>query len=539
MEKQILQADYTKIRQPKQLVLPLNAEYLIAKDEPVRLLDQVLEELDYTALYLTYSEKGRNPAVDAVTLFKIVVYAFSQGTYSTRKIETACQYDVRYRYLLQGYRVPDHNMIYRFIKHHLEECMSELFSQLVKKLIEYGEITLTQVFLDGTKIEANANKYTFVWKKSVEKYRAKLQEKAKEYLQTELQMTDLSEPVSVKDLKRALRSLGNRIKKEKIVFVYGSGKRKTPLQRQYETVEEMLNRAQFYEEALEIMGNDRSSYSKTDPDATFMHMKEDHMRNSQLKPGYNVQVAATGEYIAGILINADRNDYYALIPMIELLEEAYPEEKIGKLVADAGYESEEGYDYLSQKGIGSYIKPSNHEYSKTKKYRRDMEFRLAMQYDKEHDTYTCKNGRKLTYNGTRTKKNRNGYVSESRIYKCEDCSNCPYYGKCYKGKYTKTIQINEKFDSFRAESEKNITSEEGNLLRVNRSIQAEGVFGITKQDMGFDRFLRRGVQGTLTEYLLLACGFNINKLHHRIQEGRLGQDLLIPAKMQKKEEKTA
>ena len=262
MGKQILQADYTKNRQPKQLVLPLNAEYLIAKDEPVRLLDQVLEELDYTALYLTYSEKGRNPAVDAVTLFKIVVYAFSQGTYSTRKIETACKYDVRYRYLLQGYRVPDHNMIYRFIKHHLDACMSELFSQLVRKLMEYGEVTLRQVFLDGTKLEANANRYTFVWKKAVEKYRGKLQEKAKEYLQGELQMADLSEPVSVKDLKRALRSLGNRIKKEKIVFVYGSGKRKTPLQRQYETVEEMLNRAQFYEEALEIMGNDRSSYSK-------------------------------------------------------------------------------------------------------------------------------------------------------------------------------------------------------------------------------------------------------------------------------------
>ena len=536
---QFLQKDYTKNRLPKQLVLPTEFEYLIAKDEPVRLLDQVLEELDYTALYLTYSEKGRNPAVDPATLFKIVVYAFSQSTYSTRKIEQACRYDLRYRYLLQGRSAPDHNTISRFIKDHLGECLSDLLSQFIRLLMECGEVKLSQIFLDGTKVEANANKYTFVWKKSVERYRSRLREKAKHYLEEELQTEDLPEEIGVKDLERAFNRLKAQVKKEHLVFVHGSGQRKTPLQRQYETVEEMLEKARFYEKALQIMGDGRNSYAKTDPDATFMHMKDDHMRNSQLKAGYNVQVASTSEYIVGVMLNADRNDNYSLIPMIGMLKEAYPDEMIEKLVADAGYESEEGYDYLSRNGIRSFIKPSNHEYSKTKKYQRDMAFRLAMEYDKETDTYTCKNGRKLSYSYTRSKKSRNGYVSESRVYKCEDCSNCPYYGKCYKGKHTKTVQVNEKFDAYRAESEKNITTEEGILLRVNRSIQAEGVFGITKQDMGYDRFLRRGKEGTLIEYLLLAFGFNINKLHHRIQEDRLGQHLLIPAKMQEEEKKTA
>lgn len=525
-----LQTDYTKFQRVKQCVMALNTEYLIPKNEPVRLLDQVLEELDYTALYLTYSEKGRNPAVDPVTLFKIVVYAFSQNTFSTRKIEEACRYDVRYRYLLQWQKVPDHNTISRFIKEHLSTCLEDLFFQMVRFLMQEEEIRFEQIFLDGTKIEANANKYTFVWKKAVEKHRAKLQEKAKEYLQAELQMTDLSDPVGVRDLKHARHDLGNRIKREKIVFVYGSGKRKTPLQRQYETVEEMLNRAQFYEEALEIMGTDRNSYSKTDPDATFMHMKDDYMRNSQLKPGYNVQVASASEYIVGVLINADRTDHYALIPMIELLKERFPQEQILRLVADAGYESEEGYAYLKKNRIRSFIKPSNHEYSKTKKFQQDMAFRLAMTYDKTQDVYTCKYGRTLQFCNVRKRISPSGYVSESKVYECEDCSGCPYLGECYKGKYAKKIQVAETFDAYRAESESNICSEEGILLRINRSIQAEGVFGITKQDMGHDRFLRRGKQGVMTEYLLLAFGFNINKLHHRIQEGRLGQQLLIPEK---------
>ena len=518
-----LQTDYTKFQRAKQCVMALNTEYLIPKNEPVRLLDQVLEELDYTALYLTYSEKGRNPAVDPVTLFKIVVYAFSQNTFSTRKIEEACRYDVRYRYLLQWQKVPDHNTISRFIREHLSTCLEDLFFQMIQFLMEQEEIRFEQIFLDGTKIEANANKYTFVWRGSIEKNYARLKEKAAAVLQEE-------QEIDAAVLKRALRKLDREIEREQITFVHGAGSRKHPLQRQYEQLQEWYDRALYYEKALQILGEGRNSYSKTDPDATFMHMKDDYMRNSQLKPGYNVQVASAGEYIVGVLIHADRTDHYALIPMIELLKERFPQEQILRLVADAGYESEEGYAYLKKNRIRAFIKPSNHEYSKTKKFQQDMAFRLAMTYDKTQDVYTCKNGRTLQFCNVRKRISPSGYVSESKVYECEDCSGCPYLGECYKGKYAKKIQVAETFDAYRAESESNICSEEGILLRINRSIQAEGVFGITKQDMGHDRFLRRGKQGVMTEYLLLAFGFNINKLHHRIQEGRLGQQLLIPEK---------
>ncbi len=525
--------EYTKSGIERQLILPLNTEFLIPDNEPVRLLDQVLEELDYTKLYLTYSAQGRNPSADPKALFKVLVYAYSQSITSSRAIEDACRYDVRYHYLLQGDKAPDHNTVNRFRKDHLRgEVLEDLFRQFVEHLMKMGEISLSEVFIDGTKIEANANKYTFVWRKSIEKNYEKMKGKASDWLAKELSVVLSPEEINASNLNEVFQQIRKRAKKEGVVFVYGSGKRKTSLQRQYETLKDFSTRAYDYEEALQIMGSDRNSYSKTDHDATFMHMKDDHMRNGQLRPGYNVQTATNSEYILGIHVSNDRTDYGTLIPFLKELKTTY-QRPIERLVCDAGYECEENYDYLKRSGIKPFIKPSNHEYSKTRAYQKAMEFRLSMEYDEANDLYVCKNGRSLRYKKLRTKIAPSGYQSETKIYESEDCSGCPYLGTCYKGKYNKQIQVTPLFDAYREESEKNIRSEEGILLRVNRSIQAEGVFGITKQDMGFTRFQTRGIQMVRTEYLLLAFGFNLNKLHNRIQNDRFGKPLLIPKGMEK------
>ena len=526
---------YTKYGIGRQLVLPLNTEFLIPDDEPVRLLDQVLEELDYTKLYLTYSCQGRNPSADPRALFKVLVYAYSQSITSSRSIEEACRYDVRYHYLLQSRNAPDHNTINRFRREHLQgEVLEDLFRQFMEKLMDMGEVSLSEVFIDGTKIEANANKYTFVWRGSIEKNYEKMKMKASSWLKEEMFLDIPPEKIDACSLDAVFRKIRKQAKKEKVVFVRGKGSRKTGLQIRYETLEDFSKRAKYYEEAFKIMGSDRNSYSKTDHDATFMHMKDDHMRNGQLKPGYNVQAATNSEYILGIRVSKDRNDMDTLIPFLEELISVYGR-PIGKVCCDAGYESEENYHYLKTHEIKSFIKPSDHEYSKTRAYQREMEFRLSMQYDEKSDSYTCKNGKTLNYKYSNVKKSANGYRSEKKVYICEDCSGCPYLGKCYKGKYQKKMTVSPVFDAYREESERNISSEEGILLRVNRSIQAEGVFGITKQDMGFTRFRTRGIQMVSTEYLLLAFGFNVNKLHNRIQGDRFGHPLLIP----KKEKKTA
>ena len=504
-------------------ILLFQFTYLIPVDESVRLLDHVLEELDYRKLYLTYSVKGRNPSVEPKTLFKIIVYAYSQGIYSSRDIERACKFNLTFIFLLQGQKAPDNNTISRFRRNHLSLCIEDLFTQLINVLAELDEIHFQNLFIDGTKIEADANKYTFVWKKAIAKNEAKLQKDARNFFTEEVSVAVVPEHISAQFLGRELNRLYNQAKRNHVTFVYGSGSRKTELQRKIEKLTDYYERQSRYEESNMIFRK-RNSYSKTDKDATFMHMKEDHMRNGQLKPGYNVQVAVESEYIVGVDISAERNDVNTLIPFLKRLKSNYGR-NFDNIIADAGYESEENYQYLKNEQITSYIKPSNYEYSKTRKFQREMEFRLSMEYDKDTDSYTCKNGKKLTYKYDRKKVSASGYESYSKVYECESCADCPYTGRCYKGKYSKRMEVSEKFDTFRKESRKNITSETGKLLRVNRSIQAEGVFGITKRDYRFTRFLTRGTENVTTEYILLAFGFNINKLHNRIQDGRLGQSL--------------
>ena len=516
-------ADYSKNGSYIQLSLPIHTETFIPVDDSVRLIDQVLEEIDYRELYLTYSSEGRNPAVSPKTLFKVMVYAYSQHIYSSREIEKACRLNLAFHYLLRGEKVPDHNTIARFRKEHLTTCIEGLLTQLVELLAEAGEIQFENLFIDGTKIEANANKYTFVWRGAIVKSEAKLQDKVAKYLAEELGFIKIPEYITSDYLQKVLSDLVLIADSQRIEFVHGIGKRKTELQKQIETIEEFKTRQQKYEYARSTFKG-RNSYSKTDEDATFMRMKEDYMRNGQLKPGYNIQSAVESEYIVGIDVSAERSDVRTLIPFLDKLEANYGR-RFDNLIADAGYESEENYDYLDRKNITSYIKPSNYEYSKTKKFQNEMEFRLSMKYDETEDAYTCKGGRKLFFETTKTKKGFTGYMSTTKVYRCTSCEGCPHYGKCYKGIHSKSIQVSETFDRFREASRQNIISEKGIRLRINRSIQAEGVFGITKQDYSFRRFLTRGKENVRTEYLLLAIAFDLNKLHHRIQENRIGQAL--------------
>lgn len=317
-----LQSDYSKNGGYIQLSLPINTECLIPVDDSVRLIDQVLEELDYRELYLTYSSEGRNPAVSPKTLFKIMVYAYSQHIYSSREIEKACRLNLAFMFLLKGEKVPDHNTISRFRKHHLTPCVEGLLTQLVDLLSDAGEISFENLFIDGTKIEANANRYSFVWRGAVEKNEAKLKDKASIYLKDELGIEQPQERISSGYLQTVLSDLLLIAQSNGVEFVHGIGKRKTSIQKQIETIEDYKSRLQKYETS-NVIFKGRNSYSKTDKDATFMHMKEDYMRNGQLKPGYNIQAAVESEYIVGIDVSSERSDVRTLIPFLDKLNKSY------------------------------------------------------------------------------------------------------------------------------------------------------------------------------------------------------------------------
>lgn len=529
MTKQLIyQKDYTEFHDAYQLVLPLNLEGLVPKDESVRLLSHILEELDYHDLYKAYSQKGRNPAVEPKLMFKIVVYAYSQGIYSSRKIEEACRRDINFLWLLAGAKAPDHCTVSRFRKMLHSGICESLFSQLALYLLETGEVTGKNIFIDGTKIESRANKYTFVSKKSVGKHEARmhgqLQEKVSEINMAHLKGLAFDPGTAQKDLDEAVKNLKDSMEQQGIPEVHGRGKRKSQLQRDKEYLEKCLERQKRYDIHKKNFKG-RNSYSKTDPDATFMHMKDDHMRNAQLKPGYNIQIGVDSEYIMGVGVFADRSDTNTLIPFMERLEKNLCH-KYESVTADAGYENEENYLWLEKENIVPYIKPLTYERWKKRSYKKEVGRRENMTYIEEADCYICASGSILWNVGKKKRTSATGYTAVQEIYRCEDCSGCPHFGgKCTRSKKYKQLYVSKVFVEKREESLKNILSLQGRQYRMNRSIQVEGAFGVLKYDYGFRRFLTCGKTNVKTEFLLLCMGYNINKLHAKIQNDRLKSHL--------------
>ena len=529
-----LQPDYTAYRGYYQIKLPLEMETMIPADDPVRLLSAFVEGMDLSELYDTYGRIRKNQASPR-QMFKIMVYAAMNGIFSSRDIETACRRDINFMFLLEGMPAPDHATIARFISLHLSACPKEILADVTSSLLSLGEISAKTVFIDGTKIEANANKYTFVWKKSVTKYQARLFEKITAFV-AECEVlygihTVYYDQISVHTLKRLLKQLYAIKREEEISFVHGIGKRKTQLQKSIELAETYIAKINEYAKKIHICG-DRNSYSKTDTDATFMRLKEDAMLNGQLKPAYNLQHAVDAQYITWLDISARPTDVTTLVPFLKDMED-HLSFKYREIVADAGYESEEAYVFLEQNGQEAYIKPQNYEISKKRKYKLDISRRENMDYIESEDCYICSNGRRLSVVKERTKKNRNGYVSTETIYECEDCSGCPYKEKCIRGnncntpmeERNKRLNVSKVMKKKREETLERITTEYGTQLRQNRSIQAEGSFAVIKEDMGFRQYLYRGKENVLAQSVLAAIAHNINKLHFKIQGGRTGQFL--------------
>ena len=261
------------------------------------------------------------------------------------------------------------------------------------------------------------------------------------------------------------------------------------------------------------------------------------MRNGQLKPGYNVNTATCNEFIIGNYISSDRNDVHTLIPFMEQLQTTYREHKIGKTVVDSGYESEENYCWFEEENHPELVvKPSNHEQKKKKKYRTDISRRENMSYDEESNTYTCANGKLLKETYQNHARSKSGFQTTTSVYECDGCNKCPLKEKCIRAggskkaleERHKVLYVSKRFLRQREAMEEKINSPEGKVLRVNRSIQAEGTFAYIKEDLDFRQFLLRGKKKVKAEWLLFSLALNILKLHHKTQNGRLGTGLMVP-----------
>ena len=530
----LLQKDYTLSSLYYQIKLPLDVEILNPADDPVRLLSAFVEGMELSDLYQTYGKIKKNQATPR-QLFKIMVYASMNRIYSSRDIETACRRDINFMYLLEGKPAPDHATFARFISLHFAQCSKKTLAVVSKLLYSLGEISGKSIFIDGTKIESVANKYTFVWKKAVTKNQAKLFDKILVLVEKCENLYGFrityNGKVSLHTLKRLRKKLCRIRREEGIAFVHGTGRRKTRLQKSLETLETYITKLKEYNKKLYVCG-DRNSYSKTDPDATFMRLKEDAMLNGQLKPAYNLQHGVDSEYITWLDISPRPTDTRTLIPFLKDME-LYLPFKYQEIVADAGYESEENYLFLEENGQLAYIKPQNYEISKTRKYRQDIGRMENMKYDEKADCYYCKKGQVLTVQYEKREKTASGYRRTVTVYRSNGCSGCPFKTDCIKGNNCKTpmedrqkvLYVSKKMKEKRQETLERITSDYGTQLRMNRSIQAEGSFANIKEDMEFRRYLYRGNANVTAQSILLAIGYNINKLHHKIQAGRTGRHL--------------
>lgn len=423
----ILQKDYTLTQGFYQLKLPLNIDYIIPDNDSVRLLSQFVEEMDISDLLGTYFRVRKNTATPRQML-KIMIYAYMNKCYSSRDIETACHRDVNFMYLLEDSPAPDHATIARFRTLHFAPNAKRIMADVSNFLYELGEISGETIFIDGTKIEANANKYTFVWKKAVTKNLAKLLDKIASFVadcenQYSIKIA-YQNKVSLHQIKKLRKKLYRIKKEENITFVHGIGRRKTPLQKDIEQLEGYISKLKEYTVKLHNCGS-RNSYSKTDHDATFMRMKEDAMQNGQLKPAYNLQHGVDSEYITWLTIGPQPTDTTTLIPFLKDMEE-YLAFKYKNITADSGYESEENYLFIEDNQQIAFIKPGNYEISKTRKYKTDISRRENMTYDEEQDIYICKNNKQLKVTGVKRSRSKTGYVSEKTCYSCEDCKDCPY-----------------------------------------------------------------------------------------------------------------
>lgn len=530
----ILQKNYTMAQSFYQLKLPLNIDYMIPDNDSVRLLSQFVEEMDISNLVRTYFRIRKNTATPRQML-KIMIYAYMNKLYSSRDIENACHRDINFMYLLEDAPAPDHATIARFRTLHFAPNAKILMAEVSNFLFELGEISGETIFIDGTKIEANANKYTFVWKKAITKNLTKLFGKIEVFVaDCELKYglkIAYQNKVSLHQIKRLRKKLYRIKEEENITFVHGIGRRKSLLQKDIEQLEEFISKLKEYTKKLHNCGT-RNSYSKTDLDATFMRLKEDAMLNGQLKPAYNLQHGVDAQYITWLTIGPQPTDTTILIPFLKDMEE-HLSFKYKKITADSGYESEENYLFLEENRQLAFIKPSNYEISKTRKYRTDISRRENMTYDEDKDIYICRNQKQLKVTGIKRSKSRTGYISEKTCYSCDDCKDCPYKTSCIKGnnsklpmeERTKHLEVSKLFQKKREEDLERILSDEGCKLRMNRSIQAEGSFADIKEDMSFRRYRCRGSVNVLAESILIAIAHNINKLHAKIQLGKLGQHL--------------
>ena len=496
------------------VLFPQRIDRDIAENDPVRLVNAVVDSLNLENFNRLYKERGRSPYHPRMML-KVILYAYMSNIYSCRKIEKALLRDVHFIWLA-GYEQPDFITINRF-RNRVKDEINNVFTQLVLLLAERGLVSLDVEYIDGTKIESKANKYTFVWRGSVEKNRARLMAKIRVLLaqiddavaqenadtQEKAEFTPSQLGEICEELRQSLAQSPAPESKE-------DRRARRKKERELRRLEQMGDKLGDYDSKLERMGG-RNSMSKTDPDATFMRMKEDAMNNGQTKPGYNLQIGTENQFITDFGLFPNPTDTLTMPLFLTSFMRRYGR-MASTAVADSGYGSEENYRFMEENSVEAYVK-YNYFHKEQKRPFRNDPFRIEnLHYNAEDDYYVCPMGQHMTRVGTRHDKSGSGYVAELAIYRAQRCQGCPLRGSCYKGEYpAREIRANHRLNEYKRRARERLTSERGIEHRSKRPIEPEAVFGQMKFNMAYRRFRHFGKDKVTMDFAFFAIAFNIKK----------------------------
>ena len=504
-----------------QLKLPVEISTIIEITDPVYTFCEVMDCIDLKKYLAVKESKTGRKRYNPEILLKVILFAFMEKGYaSLREIEKLCKTDIRFMWLLQNNEAPSHMTIDNFMNETLLGNIEDIFAEINEYIFTIEKADTEHVYIDGTKIQANAYKYGWVWKKSCLKNRNKTFEKITVLL------NEINQQIEVLGIKLGTRTEYAIEYMEQIIEQYtkltgincetiirGKGHRKTVEQRHYDKLNEYTEKLKQYANHIHICGEHRNSYSKTDSDATFMRMKKDYMGNDQLLPGYNIQLGICDEYISVFDVKQYASDMDCFQPLMEKFNKIY-----GKYpeypVADAGYGSFNNYLYCEEHGMKKYMKFTMFKKETEDSKYRDNPYRAVNFQINANGNPVCPNGKEFNYLYSRPVKG-NKYGRTEEFYQCEDCTNCSHKEKCCKCEGNRVIRLNEELTGFHKEVLNNLNSVHGALLRMNRSIQAEGAFGIIKWDKSYQRIRRRGLKSVILEFYLISCGFNLYKYHNK------------------------
>lgn len=495
-----------------QIVLfPSNLLERIPSNHPVLIVNQVVDSLNLDKVFSTYSGRGASSYHPRMML-KVLFYAYLCNIYSCRKIAQALEENIYFMWL-SGDSRPDFRTINRFRGEHLKEHIKELFTEIVLLLNKLGYISLDIQYIDGTKLESASNRYTFVWRGSVEKHKEKLEAKIRSVLSlVDEHIEEDREESKVKELP----AINSDLLKEKVKELNARLDKMTKIEAKQvkQLQDDYLPRLQKYEDQLQKLGN-RNSYSKTDESATFMRMKDDHMKNGQLKPAYNIQIATEEQFITNLGIYQRAGDTATLPSFVEDFEQSYHKQsKI--VVADAGYGSEQNYEFMEDNHIEAYVKYNYFHKEQKRAWQKNAFAVQNLFYNKDKDFFICPMGQRLTNIGTKKSKSDLGYISTVTRYQAKNCQGCPLRGLCQQSKTNRIIEINYKLQQYKRKARERLTSEQGIYHRGKRCIEPEAVFAQIKHNSQFNRFKLRGLEKVKIEFTLVAIAHNLRKLARKV-----------------------